>query len=357
MKKIRVLLIVNNFDHSSGVTTYLINLIKYMEKKYELYLITSPGTAQDLLNDYNIKYFIIKYINFEKRNFFNFMRSILTVSRILIKNKIDLVHSNDHYTANIIRYTKIVKNIPNVRTLHSWFPQDSKLNKLEGDYLICVNYNLYKDVIVKNKIQEKASVIFNGVDFENFNESYRKVNDKIVLLVASRLVYEKGVQIVISAVSELPPKYQEKIILKIAGKGDYKNELLQLCNKKNVNIKFLGEVSELSKEYRQTDIFIFSSLVDLFGYTNIEAAKYGCFVITSNFNGIEFIFEDNVDGFIYNKNSYIDLKDKIIKAIQLGEKRKDYIHTFQKKCIKLFNAKYMTEKTCKVYEKCLEKDP
>ena len=357
MKKPKILFVVNNFEYVSGVTTYLISLFKYLNNKYELYLVTSPGTAVELPKKYNVKIYLYPKINFELRSYLNFFRSVVFLTKIIILNKIDLIHSNDHYTANIIKWTKYIKNIPNIRTIHSLINNQGRLKHLVGDYFICVNYHIYNKLLKKYWKTLNAQVILNGIDFDDKIKisKKKKKSSEITLLVASRLVFEKGVQTVIRAVSKLPLEYKDKIILKIAGKGNYEDVLIALSKKSDIRIEFLDEVREMDKEYKNADIFIFSSLVDSFGYTNIEAAKYGCFVITSNFEGIEYIFDNNKDGFIYDKNSYIDLQNKIIKAINLGEKRNIYVSNFQKKCITKFNSEQMALKTSIVYEKCLRK--
>jgi len=354
MKKTRIAFIVNNFDVTSGVTTYILTLVRNLEENYELYLITSPGSAIKLLNKYRIKYFLIESLNFNNRSLFNYIISIIKVGIVIIRNKIDLVHSNDYYTANIVKATKFFKNIPNVRTVHYWLFENSKLDKLAGDYLIGVNHHLF-DIVSKSGLKYKTEIIFNGLDFTDYYD-YEKAYSrlKISILVASRLVLEKGVQNVIKAISILPEAYKEKIELRIAGKGEYEDNLINLSISLQVNVNFLGEVLDISQEYKRADIFIFSSLNDWFGYTNIEAAKHGCFVITSNFDGIEYIFEDNIDGFIYDKNSDTDLSNKIIQAFELGEKRKVYIKNFQRKCMTEFNSIKMVSKTIEVYNKCLK---
>jgi glycosyltransferase involved in cell wall biosynthesis len=357
MKKNKVGIVVNNFDYASGVTTYIINLIKELEDDLDIYLFTSPGSAVNELRSKKIKIYEFEYLNFENRSYLNYLKAVVKLTFLFHKHDLKIIHSNDHYTASMLEYVKKFRRLINVRTIHSWSDENSKLNKKAGDIFICVNHHL-KQILLENNISDESiEIIFNGVDFgEEIKTETKEKSDNINLLAAARLVYEKGIQNIIKAVGSLEDDYKDKVVLRIAGKGQYQNQLIGLTEElKLSNIIFLDEVDNIEQYYKQADIFIFSSLIDWFGYTNIEAVKHDCFIITSNFDGIKYIFKDNVDGFIYDKDSYLDLSKKLKHAIDIGDSRFDYIKRFKSKCAEKFNSKIMASKTMDVYKSCMKK--
>jgi glycosyltransferase involved in cell wall biosynthesis len=354
MKKNKIAFVTDEFNVASGVTTYLLILFESIQKEFDILLITSQGTAIKLLSKYKIKYLLLDSINYKNRNIYKFTKSVIKLGLFFRNNDIKLVHSHDHYSSNIVAYSKLLKKITHIRTIHSWSDISGYLNKYAGDFYICVNFHVYKNVIEKNGLQKRAVVILNGIPFNNeFRLRKNNANSLTNLLVVSRLVFEKGIQNVLKAIEVLPDEYKCKVVLRIAGEGIYKSELIDYSISNKLNVEFLGEVIDVDKEYLNADITIFPSLEDWFGLVNIEATKFGCFVITSNFNGVEYIFEDNVDGFMYEKDSFSDLSEKIKKAIDIGEERNKYVLNFYKKCKEQYNSKLMVSKTQEIYNKYL----
>lgn len=354
MKRNRIAFVTDEFNVASGVTTYLLSLFETLHEEFEIFLITSSGTAIKLLKKYNLRYLLLDSMSFNDRNLFKLTSAVIKLGLFLIRNEIQLVHSHDHYSSNIVAFAKYFRKITHIRTIHSWSNNRGILNKFAGDFYICVNNHIYINVIEKNNLGNSAVVIFNGISFgDEFKIRTKSIKPLINLLVVSRIVFEKGIQNVLKAIDLLPDEYKNKVVLRIAGEGNHKNELMNYSNANSLNVSFLGEIVDVDKEYLNADISIFSSLEDCFGLVNIEAAKYGCFVITSNFDGIDYIFENNVDGFMYEKKSYFDLSEKIKKAIDIGEERNIYAFNFYKKCKEQFNAELMVGKTKEIYNKFL----
>ena len=100
----------------------------------------------------------------------------------------------------------------------------------------------------------KVAVIPLGVDEKFFSkEKPVKDDEKFTILYAGRLTKEKGVGILLDALVELP-----KAVLRIAGKGTYKEELEEKIKSLNLEdrVEFLGFLGreELKKEYQKASI-------------------------------------------------------------------------------------------------------
>lgn len=73
-----------------------------------------------------------------------------------------------------------------------------------------------------------------------------------------------------------PDKYRLSIIGKVVDRNYYES-LMELANKKHLNVKFEGFVTEEEKDriFREADIFVFPSLLEGFGIVLVEAQSYG----------------------------------------------------------------------------------
>ncbi|MCI8352700.1 MAG: glycosyltransferase family 4 protein, partial [Clostridia bacterium] len=178
--------------------------------------------------------------------------------------------------------------------------------------------------------------MFNGVekDYE-FRRQYALDNEKIILFMG-RLVYEKGVQHLISAMPKILSGYHDAKLI-IAGKGGMLEELkaqvasMGLGNK----VYFTGymDQKQVCKMYKCADISVFPSTYEPFGIVALEAMLSGTPVVVSDIGGLNEIVEHGVDGmksYAGNANSLADsilellynpaLADSVVKKARLKVK-------------------------------------
>jgi glycosyltransferase involved in cell wall biosynthesis len=146
---------------------------------------------------------------------------------------------------------------------------------------------------------EKITVIPNFYDpkFDNqpINNTPSINNlDKTELLYVGRLEKEKGVDILLSAMTE---SHMDKFYLRIIGDGSLKNKLENYSNKLNIadQVEFVGWVdyNELPNYYAMSDIFVHPGRwPEPFGRTIIEAIQYECVPIVSDIGAPPWIIGD-----------------------------------------------------------------
>ena len=180
---------------------------------------------------------------------------------------------------------------------------------------------------MKNELQrlfglpyEKINVIANGInnttysgvekDYE-FRRQYASDNEKIILFMG-RLVYEKGVQHLISAMPKILANYHD-VKLVIAGKGGMIDDLKAQVNAMGLSQKvyFTGYLNarQVSKMYKCADISVFPSTYEPFGIVALEAMLAGVPTVVSDVGGLNEIVEHGVDGmksYAGNPNSLAD---------------------------------------------------
>ena len=121
--------------------------------------------------------------------------------------------------------------------------------------------------------------------------------EKIVLFVG-RLVYEKGIHVLINAVPKILSKVNAKFI--IVGSGYMKEQLLNIVRSMGLEHKVLFEgfmdEATLLKLQRCADVSVVPSLFEPFGIVALEAMAAKSPVVASDTGGLSEIIEHDVTG-------------------------------------------------------------
>lgn len=143
-----------------------------------------------------------------------------------------------------------------------------------------------------------------GVDTEMYSPSRRcpalrsKLavdDDEPVVLLACRLVWEKGLQVYVDVIRKLEAAgVRHKSV--VAGDGPARAKMQQLLP----NTVFLGAQSsqQLSCAYASADVYVFPSHTETFGVTTLEALASGLPVVVANASGPAMMVEHGRNGFM-----------------------------------------------------------
>lgn len=119
----------------------------------------------------------------------------------------------------------------------------------------------------------------------------------------------------------------------ILGDGPCRKNLEQLVlDLKLEDVYFEGRVPN-SKVYDyldQSDIFISMPKIDNQPMSILEASECGLLVISSNVGGVPYMLEDNVTGLLVESDNFRQLAEKMIWAIEHGDKSLGIIKTAKK---------------------------
>lgn len=262
---------------------------------------------------------------------------VAKASEIIAKEgNFDVIHAHDWLVANSAKTLKHAYGIPVVSTIHATESgRNSGVHDETQRYINDTEWMLtYEstEVIVnsnymKGHIQglfglpfDKINVIPNGINLNNFTgverdyefrRQYAADNEKIILYMG-RLVYEKGIQHLISAMPKILNGYHDAKLL-IAGKGGMIDDLRAQVEHMGIGNKvyFTGYLNakQVQKMYKCADVAVFPSTYEPFGIVALEAMLAGVPTVVSDTGGLNEIIEHGVTGmksYTGNANSIAD---------------------------------------------------
>lgn len=262
---------------------------------------------------------------------------VAKATEIMNKNgKFDVIHAHDWLVANAAKTLKNSFDIPVVSTIHateagrnSGVHDDTQRYINDTEWLLTYESTevIVNSNYMKGHVQglfglpfDKINVVPNGINTNNFTgvdrdydfrRQYAMDNEKIILYVG-RLVYEKGVQHLISAMSKILENYHDAKLV-IAGKGGMLDELRAQANYMGLanKVYFTGYLNskQVQKMYKCADVAVFPSTYEPFGIVALEAMLAGVPTVVSDVGGLNEIVEHRVDGmksYAGNANSIAD---------------------------------------------------
>lgn len=178
----------------------------------------------------------------------------------------------------------------------------------------------YLKVAVCPNIQNPKSILSKSAELviiaENHKEKF-KLHDKKVILFIGRLVKVKGLDLLLSAFSQVD---NEHTVLVFVGKGKEEDSLktqaqeLGLLNK----VIFAGHFDDINLYawYTLANFFLLPSRYEPFGAVVNEALILGCPVVASkNIGALEFI-KEGLNGLVFDPENPKDFQYSIKKALE-----------------------------------------
>lgn len=321
--------------HDVTVITYREGNAKYFEK--EEYGVKVYRFDCSDINALDFTTWIL-HMNFEM---------ISTASKIIQKEKFDIIHSHDWLTTFAGKTLKHSFDIPLVSTIHATeYGRNGGIHTKEQKYIndiewlltyesqkIIVNSDFMKREASRifNTKLEKIDVIPNGIDLDKFNGYKKDLNfrrnyasdDEKIILTIGRMVNEKGIQHLICAMPKILNQYNNAKLV-IAGKGPMLDELKKIAYNIGVahKVYFTGYLSgdNVQKMYKNADVVVFPSTYEPFGIVALEGMLAGVPTIVSDVGGLDEIVKHGLTGlksYAGNSNSIADsvlavLKDEIL---------------------------------------------
>ncbi len=159
----------------------------------------------------------------------------------------------------------------------------------------------------------------NGVDSGKFVPENVK-NSKIKLLFVGRLEKSKGIDMIIELFNELNDNYD----LTVVGSGTME---YMMENNKNIHYYKNIDIDKLTEIYKNSDVFIFPSVLENFGLAILEALSSGLYVITSSNMKPRFDYFEKMEYLEYINPDI----DSIKNALKNIDKKLEYANIYENK--------------------------
>jgi len=229
---------------------------------------------------------------------------------IWIREAIDVVHS--HQATSTLAHEAITYaaelGLPSVYTDHSLFGVDDDLasvilNRVLKTSLsvvgaaICVSHTCRENLILRaNMDPTLVHAVPNAIDASKFEPDVKLVKERvsitqerIKIVVISRLVYRKGVDLLVGIIPRICAQHSNVDFI-IGGDGSKKLALEEMVERERLQdrIEFLGSVphSNVRNVLVRGHIFLNCSLTESFCIAILEAASCGLFVVATNVGGV-----------------------------------------------------------------------
>lgn len=247
---------------------------------------------------------------------------------------------------------KSFSDIPLLYTVH-----DPVLHSDESKFNQIINSFVAKDIKAANKVVVLSSIFRKYVSerykkrdediivlphgtFETYkdvgynqteaSEWYQNHPDSINFLFFGRIEYYKGIDLLIEAYAALEKKYQNRVSLLIAGKGDfssYRDAFNQLSNAKLLNYMIPDE--EVMSLFRGKNVITVLPYRDATqsGVINL-AAQSSSLIISTNVGGLSeqldygkagILTEPTVQGLLETMQDVVENKEKYTELVEYGK--------------------------------------
>jgi len=348
---VNILLLSQFFSSTKGGGEYLFCLIAKVlaENHHKVWVITNRISNEQYMEHENIKLIFVKptleYKGGLPPAFSDNLRYVINAIKeglkIIKKEKIDLIHSNNYSPVLAGSILSSFTSKPHVTTVHDvvslcgkdywklWGKQNkvSKINVFVGPLfeklMIKFRYKCIhtvseatRDDLLLFGAKKPIYVIPNSIDIHHIPTL--EVNP-FQFIYVGRLVFYKNLEIVIKAIN-IVSKVEPKVKLIIVGGGPYKKILEELTKKMRLqsNIEFRGYVSTQEKErlIASSCALVFPSLCEGFGISILEAFAQEKPVLVSDIRPMTDIVTHEKTGFLINPHDEHLWSQFILKIIK-----------------------------------------
>ncbi|MFO7807586.1 MAG: glycosyltransferase family 4 protein [Candidatus Moraniibacteriota bacterium] len=203
----------------------------------------------------------------------------------------------------------------------------------------------------------KTPIIYRGIDFNKIDKAFLNNRikdshnkDEIVIVVACRLIWWKGVQNIIKAVNLISAENKQKIKLFVCGEGEDEYRLRKMAKG---NVFFLGP-------QKREDVFSLLKTADVYVHasypggglstTLLEAMYCKCCVIATLHEGANEVIEDGKNGILISESNPKEIKNKIEWVLKNNFESKKMAKAAQEK-----TRQFSWNETIKKYDEIIKK--
>ncbi|GJQ84946.1 hypothetical protein Trydic_g547 [Trypoxylus dichotomus] len=298
--------------------------------------------------------------------------NIPLIRYILIRESIDIVHGHSAFSA-LAHEAILIGSLLRLKTVftdHSLFGfadasaiitnKFLEITLSDCNHCICVSHTGKENTVLRGRVDfNKVSVIPNAVDTYTFTPDVSKrPESNITIVIVSRLVYRKGVDLMAHVITQMCSKYPDINFL-IGGDGPKRWLLEEIRERQGLQhrVTLLGslEHSQVRDVLNQGHIFLNTSLTEAYCMAIVEAASCGLLVVSTEVGGIPEVLPPDL---IYLTESTVESLVKGLTKAIYDYKRGDFVCPYEchQRIQEYYNWSNVTVRTEKVYNKIFNQE-
>ncbi|XP_061924936.1 phosphatidylinositol N-acetylglucosaminyltransferase subunit A isoform X3 [Entelurus aequoreus] len=317
-------------------------------------------------------YYLPLQVMYNQSTTTTFFHSLPLLRCVFVRERITVVHAHSSFSAmghDALFHAKTM-GLNTVFTDHSLFGfadiSSVLTNKLltvslcDTNHIVCVSYTSKENTVLRAALDPKiVSVIPNAVNHTDFiPDSSRRHDNRITIVVISRLVYRKGIDLLGGIIPELCLKHPDLNFL-IGGEGPKRIVLEEVREKYQLHdrVRLLGalEHKDVREVMVQGHIFLNTSLTEAFCMAIVEGASCGLQVVSTRVGGIpEVLPEDLITLCEPTVRSLCAGLEKVIARQRSGSVA--CAASIHARVQNLYTWKNVAERTEKVYDRVCEEE-
>ena len=219
---------------------------------------------------------------------------------------------------------------------NSWYPRQLLKNLIAYtyDFFERKGSQYFKTLTTGRYLADKYSAELFDISLIPSQKILHSTSDirdnKIKLLYVGKLDKIKSVATILSAISLLDEHYKNRIRLYVVGSGCEDDYLKEYAKSKGIDhlVSFEGPVPfgpELERYYKESHIFVLSSLGEGTPKVLFEAMAYRLAIIATNVGGVPSATENGKCAYLVPPGSPESMRDAIIKVISDEKLRSELI--------------------------------
>jgi glycosyltransferase involved in cell wall biosynthesis len=348
-----------------GTATYLRQIIPFQSERLgnkNVIVLIPKSQAQDLpVPEGVIIEFYMDNLNSRLWNAFSLAICALKIAR---RDKVNIIHLHGTFAGVAIRPILFLfyRKARIIYCAHGWawdrpMPKVIKFGVclLERwlanltDQIVCISEHEFKTAILDSGISnEKLTIVKNGIPEKVplVNSELVPIwpNEKFRLLFVGRFDYQKGIDVLLSALKLVNNSVHAVLI----GDSVLKDLKQELSLTENCTVLGWLNPEQLEAFFNSAQVLVIPSRWEGFGLIAAEAMRAGLPVIASSVGGLPEVVEDGVTGILVRPDSPEELADAILN---LDEKKRIHMSkAARKRVVKHFNIKRVNKELFQVYK-------
>ncbi|KAI8870841.1 GlcNAc transferase [Ramicandelaber brevisporus] len=375
--------LVSDFVYPSygGVESHIYNIAQCLIRRGHKVIIVTHAYNDDPSSPRSgvrhvtsgLKIYYVPYLVMHAQAAFPTIFTLFPVFRsIWIREQVDIVHGHQAFSpfcheAILHARTMGLKACFTDHSLFGFADASSILtNKLlkftlsDVDHVICVSNTSKENTVLRAALNPyQVSAIPNAIVGAQFQPDPNAADPNyITIVVLSRLVYRKGIDLLIAVIPGICQRFPRVRFL-IGGDGPKHIELEQMREKYVLQdrVELIGGVqaADIRSVLLRGDIFLNTSLTEAFCIAIVEAACCGLLVVTTKVGGIPEVLPHNMVNFAEPEKD--DIERALAKTIGIAQERHKHPDlepwTMHNQVRQFYSWTDVAERTERVYRKVM----